>query len=38
MKKFDIAGIIIYVGLTGLVVGLITTLMVVVLQSLVFGA
>ena len=38
MKKLDIAGIIVYVGLAGLVVGLITTLTLVVLQSLVFGA
>ncbi len=38
MKKFDIAGSAIYAGLAMLGVGSVTTLMVVVLLNIIFGA
>lgn len=38
MKKLDITGNVAYAGLAGLVVGIVTILMVVVLWSLIFGA
>ncbi len=37
MKKLDITGNVAYVGLAGLVVGIVTILMVTVLRSLIFG-
>jgi hypothetical protein len=38
MRKLDVTGITIYAGLAGVVVGLVGTLAVTVLWSLIFGA
>ena len=38
MKKLDVAGNLVYIGLAGIVVGLVLILAVTILRSLIFGA
>lgn len=38
MKKVDIVGIVIYTGLSGAVLGLVSILVVTIFKSLIFGA
>ncbi len=38
MKKLDVVGNMVYIGLAGMVVGLVVILVMTILKSLIFGA